>query len=317
MILRKIHIIYIILFFAFCVTPINLFPFEIDYADSEKFRVLIYFDKFTFYHDDPVNLKIQIKNNSFKKEKITIYDSLYTTFQPVVYDMNAREAEIIVPYKLMNKQIDDIVKQAVSRKIILSPNESIIHTINLKEIYSLQSKRKYRVKCFFFPDAVMAKAIPGESVLIFKIIDSISTVKKSGIERMRIGITPSEIIYLFLQAEKSKNWDNYIKYLKLNRYINAFPNFVKTYNSADEKEKLKVEEDFIKFLSKDRNDYILDFNVINENIVKNKKIAYVNVMVRRFGIKWPFTYKYKYTLEKFRDFWLIIDVEAIVMKGKR
>jgi hypothetical protein len=78
---------------------------------------------------------------------------------------------------------------------------------------------------------------------------------------------------------------------------------------------LKIEEEFIRFLSRDRKDYILDFKILDENIVRDRNIAYVDARVRRFEVRIPSIYQYKYTLEKFRDFWLITEVEATVMKG--
>ena len=49
--------------------------------------------------------------------------------------------------------------------------------------------------------------------------------------------------------------------------------------------------------------------------MRDRNIAYVYARVRRFEVRIPSIYRYKYTLEKFRDFWLITDVEATVMKG--
>ena len=44
------------------------------------------------------------------------------------------------------------------------------------------------------------------------------------------------------------NWYNYLKYIRIDRFINAYSDFVKIYNRADDTEKLKIERDFIIFL---------------------------------------------------------------------
>jgi hypothetical protein len=100
-------------------------------------------------------------------------------------------------------------------------------------------------------------------------------------------------------------------------YINAYSDFVRPYNEADEVGKLNIIEDFIKFLSGKRADYIVDFEVTGEEVLKDRNIAYVEAKVRRFGARYPFVYSYRYTLEKYRDFWLVIDVDATVMKGEK
>lgn len=283
--------------------------------NTRDFRVIIHMERYTFYSDEVVELKMQIKNNSYRKLHLYVYDDLYTTFQPVVYDMNGREADNIVPYKLMNKNIYDILKLREPRIIPLSPNETFIHSINLKEIYKLDIEKEYRVRGFFFPNANTPAALSGENVLTFRILETEKPIQKSGIKRIKHNISPSEIVYLFLNSEKDRNWENHLKYIKIRSYINSFSDFVKRYNNSDDTEKLKVEEDFIKFLSRERGDYILDFKIVEENLLKDRNIAYVDAIVKRFEIRIPSIYKYKYTLEKFRDFWLITDVEATVMKG--
>ena len=293
-----------------------LFPYKRDNPKS-VFRVFLQMDRLSFEDNETVNLNMCIKNNSKRNKSFKVYDFGYTTFQPVVYDISGREAEIIVSYRLMNRDITDVVKRCKYRVIELSPDETIIHSVNLKNIYNLKIGVEYRVRGFFSPDVKSLQAIPSENQLTFKIVKSRGFVKKSGIERMSRSISPSEIVLLVLTAEKNRDWDNFYKYIKLESYINAFSNYVRIYNEADGKKRLKIIDDFIKFLSRRRSDYIVNFKILEESVLKERNIAYVDAEVTRFGPKKPFVYTYKYTLERFRNFWLIIDVEAIVRKVKR
>ena len=312
----RLIVIDIFILLMICYPIKSSFSYKKDDPRS-KFRVSLYADRLSFESNSPVILDIRVKNISDKKESFYIYDAVYTTFQPVVYDMRGREAEIIVPYRLKQIEIDKVIKKQRPRVITLSTNEAIIHSINLKKIYNLKADSMYRVKGFFFPRVKNSMAIPSENILTFKILESAAIVRKSGIRKIHHTILPSEIILLVLTAEQNGDWDKYIKYFKLENYINAFPNFVKIYNSADDKKRLKIIENFIKFISRKRSDYILSFNVLSESVFKESNNAYVEVEVKRYGPRKPFAYKYRYTMQRYNNFWLIIDVEATVRTVKR
>lgn len=292
----------------------NIFPQQgEDY--SEKFRIYIQMDRFSFYPDEPIMLNIVIKNNSMKKERFRIFDKLYTTFQPVVFDMTGREAETAVTYRKKNMKRQEVIIHTVPREIVISPQETVTHSVNLRDLYLLNNDSSYRVKGFFFPDAETSIALPSENRLTFSIRKHKTYTKKSGVDQIKRGVSPSEIVQLFLTSEKNEKWKKCIKYIKIDKYITAFSDYIKVYQGADDVEKLKVERDFITFLCRKRNDYIIDFNVVGEDIIGERNIAYVDVNVKRYGSRYPFSYQYKYTLEKFRDYWLIIHVEASVLKG--
>jgi hypothetical protein len=277
-------------------------------------RVYIYLDRISFSNDEPVKLQICVKNNSNKSELLKIFDALYTTYQPIIYDESAKEAELIVPYRMMNKKMTDVLEKANPRTVELSRDETLEYTLNLREIYRLEADKEYRVEIRFSLDAKNQGYITGENIVTFKTFKSAVINMQSGIKRPGRDISPSETLLLFLNAEKSRNWDNYLKYLKLEDYIQAYPDYVSLYRNADEVKKTIIIDEFIKFLKKDRSDYIVDFNVSDE-LIKDNDIAYVDAEIKRYGPRMPFYYKYRYTLERYRSFWRITDVEATVLKG--
>ena len=309
----------------FCLNSIGFAEYS-----SNDFRVYVVMDKFNFYSDEEINLKVCVKNISGSKKDFFVYDKNgeeninYSTFQPVVMDMDGREAEIIVPYRMEYKSKSDESLSLTRRGVELLPEETLIHSVNLKKIYSLDHKKKYRVKGFFFPDFKEDQVITSNNEVTFYISSARSDSIKSGIrfssrkEKIYRDISPSEIISLALISEKGKEWDKMIKYIDIEQYINAYSDYARRYNISEEyDEKLKIEKDFIRFITRDRDDYILDFKVISENIKNDNKIAYVDVIVDRNGIKRTNRYKYRYTLEKYGNMWLIVNLEATVLKGKR
>lgn len=295
---------------------------EID--DRSGLRMYIRMDRFTFSEDDRINIDIVVKNTLFKKDSFKIYDKAYTTFQPVVYTSDGREADIAVPYRLMNKDVKDVVGNTAPRTIEIAPSETITRRIDLKKLYTLKEGAEYRVKVYFFPDVLGDEVVPSENTLRFKIArseqyyaDGRSGVQeiRSGIAHRRFSVSPREVVLLFLNAEKEQDWSSYFKFMKIENYINAFPNYGKLYNSSDDVEKLKVVDRFVNFLKSERTDYIIDFQVKKQSIVQGKDIAYVNARVKRFNPGFTPSYNYIFTLEKLRSNWLITHVEATVRKG--
>ncbi len=299
-----------------------------DEPKSYGFKLYISTDRFCFQEDEPVFLNLCVRNNPYEKESFRVYDGEYLTFQPVVYESRGTEAETLVPYRLRNQDVRSVIKGVMARTIELAPDETISRKVDLRKLYRLEVGREYRVKGFFFPDLENSVAVPSQNVIKFKIVRSQHYVpvspfsyggervkRRSGIVKPREGITPRETVMLFLTAEKEKDWDNYEKYIIRESYIGAYSDYVDLYNRADDVEKLKILDDFIKFLRRDRPDYIVDFKVLRESILTDRNTAYVRAVVKRYGPRYSFRYEYKYTLEKHGENWKITDVDAIVAKG--
>ena len=106
--------------------------------EPDKLRVHIRMDKRFFYSDEDVTLQVCVTNVSERKNYFLVYDpagselSDYTTFQPLVYDLDGRDAEIIVPYKIESRGIGELVAGLDKRMVELAPGEMFIHTVNLK-----------------------------------------------------------------------------------------------------------------------------------------------------------------------------------------
>lgn len=291
--------------------------------EPDKLRVFIRMDKASFFADEDVIVHISVKNESEKKNYFEVYDTsdsesgTYVSFQPVVYDMNGREAEIIVPYRVQGRNLKDIIRNLDKRLVELAPGEMFIHSVNLKDIFALNLNTRYRLQSLVYPSIEEGVNIKSDNELLFKIVEEKRIHKPSGIETIQRIIAPKEVISLTLTAEMNKDWDNYIKYINVEKYINAFPEFVQIYERANFDEKSRIENEFKRHLTRDRDDYLLGYSIIKQEIENNRKIAYVDVEASRFGIRWSFRYRYRYTLEQYKNLWLITDLEATVIKGAK
>ena len=289
--------------------------------EPDKFRVHIRLDKKTYYADEGINLQVCVKNISEKKNYFVVYDtangesSLYTTFQPLVFDMTGREAEITVPYKIENKTVGELLPGLDKRMVELGSGEMFTYTVNVRDLYNLKLNTPYRVQGLFYPDFEENRLLKANNELTFKIIEQKHYNKPSEVDATDRSLSPKEVMLLTLRAEKDRDWNSWTKYINVEKYINAFPEFVQKYYRANFEEKKEIEKEFIAFATRERDDYVVDYRIVDEQIEKDRAIAYVDVIVDRFGIRRTNRYKCRYTLEQYRNLWLVTDEEATVIKG--
>ena len=261
-----------------------------------------------------MEVRLVVHNTSKLDAPFVIYDEGYTTFQPVVYTDKGREASTRVDYRRMDRDMTEVIAQSEKRMITIKPSEKFIQVVNLRDLYIIETGHSYRVRGYFFPDAGIKRAIASDNVLNIDIIPVLTVKKESGVKQVKRTISPSEVVLLALSAEKNEKWDLFRKYVDLDKYIQAFSRFARLYSQATEAERLKILDDFNTFIERDRVDYLVDFSILNENIISEKGLAFVEVKVKRWGAGYPFVYKYRYTLEEYRNFWLITNFDATVMK---
>jgi len=240
--------------------------------------------------------------------------------------MKGREAELIVPYKMENKDPKELIKDYMKRTISLGPGEEIIRMINLKGIYNLPGGKRYRVKGYFFPRFDQDYVIHSDNEITFRIFAKKKGDLKTGIVQKYARkadepeMLPSEVVFLVLNGEKTKSLHRFIKYFNIEKYINTYPNYVRKYQKAFDEKKSKIEDEFITFLIRQRSDYIVDFKIKREDIDTDNGVAYVDSYVERFAPGKSFRYMYRYTLEKMKvkstTAWLITGLEATIVKGE-
>ncbi len=280
----------------------------------DQLRLTLQASKTSFYSDEPVEVQLVVHNTSKLEVSFIVYDRTYTTFQPVVYTEKGREAATKIDYRLMDRSMEEVIVDSKKRRITIQPSEKFIQVVNLRDLYTMETGSSYRLRGYFFPDAGIKRAIPSDNMLNINVIPVQTVQRESGVKQVKRNISPSEVVLLALSAEKNEKWDLFRKYVDLDKYIQAFSHFARLYSQATEAERLKILEDFNTFIERDRVDYLVDFSILNENIISEKGLAFVEVKVKRWGARYPFVYKYRYALEEYRNFWLITNFDATVMK---
>jgi hypothetical protein len=287
-------------------------------AGDSPFRVYVNTDRLTFTEGEPVEITAEIKNYSSKTASFNTYDVSYTTFQPVVYSMDGKEAETTVKYRMMDRTVQDVVAYIEPRKSIVGHDEKVIKRINLRDFYNLEPGKEYRIRMFFMPEAKAPYVVRSENSLTIRIapLDRELPEPIDLPKHYSGGIDPSEVVQLFLGAEKARSWKNMIKYIDLEKYINAYPDYGMQFNTSNDAMRKKVLRDFVSYLSTPRHDYIVDFTVTKEAILDDRKSSYVDVKVVRHAAPRPFVYNYRFTLETSGGTWLIANIDATVSKER-
>ena len=290
--------------------------------NDDLFDVFLSMDKQIYSDTEEVNLRVSVKNVSNDTAVFYVYedkknDPPYTTFQPKVYDMRGKENENIIDYKRQNLYTVDIIDSMNKRAVQLGAGEIFTYTVDLKRVFKMPEGFSYRVRCYFVPDLETRYVIHGKNELTFLVDglkDNAGQLVSYSINR---NISPSEIVFLTLEAEKNSNMDTMLKYIDLEEFIRIEPNFMRSYSISGEIERREILEKFRQYLLKPRYDHLITFKVVDEGI--DKETAYVDVLAERYDARINDKYKYRFLLKKNRDSgmaWLITGLEASVFKGK-
>ncbi|MFA5518478.1 MAG: hypothetical protein WDA74_04410 [Spirochaetota bacterium] len=302
---------------------------------SKGLDIILTTPKFNYAVNENIILNTHVKNISDSVITFFVYDSPerndiydrprgdisgYTTFQPIVYDMQGRNAELIVPYIIEKNNIDEILSWMVQREIKLGPGETFIRTQNLKNIYKFETDRDYRIRLNFFPRLGIKNdslALMSSNEIKFHVNREKVYVADEKPDISSISLTPSEVVLLVLNAEYENRFTRGLKYIDIEKYINSYPEFIRKYNLADDFGKKIIEKEFIRYLILKRKDYLLSFEIKNEEFLDSGTVAFVDVIAERKNTIKTERFRYRYRLEKNRPedkIWLLAGLEASVTK---
>ncbi len=288
-----------------------LIAFPVWAQEAGALEVSISTRRLVYYNGVSPVIEASVINTGDTTVSFRLYAPDYTTFQPVVYDLTGREAETIVSWRLQGKSVSQFTEGLPWRTVYLGPNERFSRTLYLNDYYRFIDGKQYRVKLFFMPDASVNEVMPGENSIVFslKTRDDDAPVDQTPDTEKR-EISAAEIVSLFLEAEKKGDWNNYLKYISLDKYVYSYSDYAREYNSADPATKKRVLSDFREYLSQRRSDYIVDYRIVQETKI-DSLCCEVKVRVSRASGGRPFVYMYTYRLESGNaPYWVITDVTA-------
>ncbi len=330
--MRKIYYI-----MALLVCTVLLASAGSECRETYSLGVTLHLEKQKYHNSEDIMLNIRIKNVTDDEVSFFIYDSPkrsdifdkargddadFTTFKPVVFDMKGRNAELVVPYIVSGKDSRETISWMKKREVRLGAGETFMHTQNLRRIYNLEPDKNYRLKLHFFPFIGEGddenKVIVSSNELSFKVINDRAYLPYSARTPGSVMLNPGEVIHLLLNAEKENQWERSLKYIDMDKFIHSYPDFSRRYDLADDYDKKIIENDFTRFLVNRKNEYLVDYRIINEEVDSTGLVSYVTVDASRNSIMRPKRFRYVYRLEKSSEndsLWLVSGLEASVVKG--
>lgn len=281
---------------------------------------------FQFIVTDENDTAIPLRDGLHLKDKKNIVEGA-----PEDYIVFHEEKYHVIPSRSRYKKLDKIQERRNRstnlvgdqvKEIIIHKGESFTKKINLSDLYDLKPGKKYYITGYFYPNYVedktsLLKTSNQAYLTVYNTKIQRNQNKFQDNESISAGISPEEIIYLFLGAEMKENWKNYFKYIHFPEFIMSYTKFANLYSSTEESNQEAIIDDFKKYLTELRHGKLKYYKVIGVEEV-NSKTTKVTVSVEREQNRIRYKYEYFYTLKKLDDqksqFWKITN---LVVKVKR
>ncbi|TGL04679.1 hypothetical protein [Leptospira levettii] len=242
------------------------------------------------------------------KEVVRIFPSFdfRYSFQIIVKDENDR---ILTPIE-DPEYPDPILKRRTTivnlvgdenKEISLHRNESFSKTIYLDEYYQFLPDQKFYITGYFYPNYTEDKSafLRSQNTVGFLFQNS-KQIKKESVNRQITengGLSPEEIIFLFLGAEMKKRWEYHFKWIDFSEYILAYDRYSSAYAEVSVGERETIIEEFKEYLTESPSGVLKYFKVMSVDY-PSKRDARVQVYVERMMGRFKTRYEYIYTLRQ-------------------
>ncbi|MCG6148816.1 hypothetical protein EHQ96_15365 [Leptospira levettii] len=242
------------------------------------------------------------------KEVVRIFPSFdfRYSFQIIVKDENDRiltpieDPEFPDPILKRRTTIVNLVGDE-NKEISLHRNESFSKTIYLDEYYQFLPDQKFYITGYFYPNYTEDKSafLRSQNTVGFLFQNS-KQIKKESVNRQITengGLSPEEIIFLFLGAEMKKRWEYHFKWIDFSEYILAYDRYSSAYAEASVGERETIIEEFKEYLTESPSGVLKYFKVMSVDY-PSKRDARVQVYVERMMGRFKTRYEYIYTLRQ-------------------
>ncbi|EOQ90629.1 hypothetical protein LEP1GSC202_3917 [Leptospira yanagawae serovar Saopaulo str. Sao Paulo = ATCC 700523] len=269
-------------------------------------KIILNLTKRSYEAGERIPLTFTVTNTG--KEVVRIFPSFdfRYSFQIIVKDENDR---ILTPIEDPDFP-DPILKRRTTivnlvgdenKEISLHRNESFSKTIYLDEYYQFLPDQKFYITGYFYPNYTEDKSafLRSQNTVGFLFQNS-KQVRKDSVSRQiseNGGLSPEEIIFLFLGAEMKKRWEYHFKWIDFSEYILAYDRYSSAYAEANVGERETIIEDFKEYLTESPSGALKYFKVMSVDY-PSKRDARVQVYVERMMGRFKTRYEYIYTLRQ-------------------
>ena len=293
-------------------------------------KITIESKKQSFREGEDIYLFASVTNTS--KEVVRFFPSNKTddTFRLLIKDEDEQvlnqfglEEKDRYDSKLKRRTTTEDFSGGRSKEVSLHPGETFTKRIEISKNYPLSMNKTYSVVLFVYPNVLENDTVFHRSAnsIFFQILPkNLYKVEESPISSHSSletdGISPEEVVFLFLAAEKKKNWKEFYKWIQLNEFVLSYDDYSQNFLQANDSDRNVILEDFKKYLQTSPGGS-LQFFQLQKKEEDSSKVSRVTVIADRKMGKSTHRYEYVYTLFKEvlpNGYWKIQNVTAKVIR---
>jgi hypothetical protein len=288
--------------------------------NSNDVLVELKFFQQTYHLNEPINVIININNNSQSPVSFSVSPQIYESLFFVLRTPQNEELQVIDSFQAEMR--DNAASSGDYREIVLLPNESFSRVIDITKWFDIRESGYYYIKGIFYPNPDLKnesiesfnyKILIKPPALIENNLTMEQQQKADEIEKSR-SLPPYDVINDLLDAKMKKDWDRFLVHIDAERLIASFDDFNNAYeNARTGRYKLEVLDDFKRYLTVYWQDRILSYKVTESNIKEDNATVTCEVDYQINRLNYSFRYIF-YLYKDHLTHWLVYDYTAFKIK---
>lgn len=211
-----------------------------------------FFDQKIYFVNDPIDIKLTIKNDSASPYHFRIADNRVFSIN---FDVRTATNKPGNYYSEYYQNERNSLKPVLYREVVLAPGEEYSTVIRFSDYVSIKEPGLYFIQALFYPDLYLVEN--ANSLLSNKLSLNLRPAVASNEERsfieaqidkalQRQDLPPDEIINYLLRARMKNEWSRFFLYLNLEQlYLNSYLKNPAAQNQfqklSEEEKKIKIE----------------------------------------------------------------------------
>ncbi len=287
---------------------------------SGEMQVALQFYKETYRLNEPINVLINVANNSSAPVSFSVSPLIYESFFFSLKTPKNEDVPLLDTFQVEMK--NNASSSGDFRQITLMPQEEFSRLIDITKWFDIRESGYYYIKGIFYPNPDI-KSQSSESfnykiyikppLLMENQLSEQQQERQAEFEKVKM-LPPYDVIDDLLDAKMKKDWERFLLHIDASRLIKSFDDYYKSYeNARSGTYQLQIIEDFKNYLTVYWQDRILSYKILESHIKENDStvIAEVDYKVRLV------TYTLRYTFSLYKNHlnqWLVYDYSALKVK---
>jgi len=283
-----------------------------------------FYNKQIYYLESPIIIEYQIVNNGSEPFLfITSFNKIFT-FDFDIFTLSNRKVEHSRDYIVKRRQFEPVLND----EITLKHNEVYGVRIDISEWFDFQEQGEYLIKGIFYPNLITDPEykLISENELYLDLNPPYTEmyrekVRVAEIKKLKAeSLPPYEVVEFILNALMEKDYEKYMLYIKLDKFVMQFENSRKKYLDAKDIDKPAVIEEFKQYLEGKNTLENIPFSdtmptnfEIEETLIRKREAQVVVTEYFQYG-RVTETKRYTYHLHLYGDKWLIENYDVVNIK---